>query len=1176
MRLSQIKLAGFKSFVDPTHIHLPGQIVGVVGPNGCGKSNVIDALRWVLGESRAQALRGESMQDVIFNGSGKRKPVSRASVELVFDNQLGKAAGQWSSYAEISIGRVLQRNGESSYFINNQKVRRRDITDIFLGTGLGARAYAIVEQGMISRIIEAKPEELRVFLEEAAGVSKYRDRRKDTALRLSDTRDNLLRVGDILQELDRQLERLSGQAEVARQYRTLEAQRDTKQQLLWLLKKQEACALRDRFAVNIEQMRTELEAKTAGLRDIENRLEHLRNQHFVLSDALHARQGELYSVNADIAGLEQQIKHAALQQQRLTLQIDTAARQIEQQQQQKDQATSLLEHWRGQQEEAQIKLLEAEQNAQGGSLPQAEEAARAARERYNGLQREQLKSQQQLQLAQTQHDNLLRNLQQLEARRSRLLQELDNLPRPDSLLLQQAQEEFAEVEMEHGALEERLANYLTLLPQADQTMQQLRAVLQQQERQGAQTEARMHALLQLQRQLDNDKNLQDWLEQHGLDGLPHLWQSIRIRSGWENALEAVLRERINALPLPAGTLRDAPPARLALYEPSGEAAAVAAQGAVGAGQLIPLFGYVQCQNEQVVPAMREWLASIYVVDDMTQGLAERAQLPGGGWFVTPEGHLIGMHSVLFHAPDSQLHGVLTRQREIEQLEHDLDVHTQGLVSFQQQLAEAEQHYKAIEVEIPSLRSLVNASGLRQHALQMQILKLNQAHERSYERGLQIETELVEVVELLDAEQAHRQEVIVQMAMLREEAAICLLQVEEAQRHDLEQEMALREQRTRTQQVQHALQEAHFFSRTCLDKITDLNVNIQRISDVLTHAEQGLAQLRAELSGCGDHLASQSLQDALQVRFDAEQALGCARAQLEAAAGDLQALEQERMSCEHQLTQLRERLNEYALKEQEARLYSEQWAVQLQGVDEAPLMPLLAGAKAGQLQNELTQLGNAIDALGAVNLAALEELQAASERKLYLDAQTQDLQEAMATLEEAIRHIDRESRDLLMNTFNQVNLQLAELFPILFAGGDARLVLTGEEILDGGVQVMAQPPGKKNSSIHLLSGGEKALTAIALIFSLFQLNPAPFCLLDEVDAPLDDTNTERLCALVRKMALHTQFVFISHNKIAMEMAHQLIGVTMQEKGVSKVVSVDIEAALHMRDENVVSGLNNQGI
>ena len=333
------------------------------------------------------------------------------------------------------------------------------------------------------------------------------------------------------------------------------------------------------------------------------------------------------------------------------------------------------------------------------------------------------------------------------------------------------------------------------------------------------------------------------------------------------------------------------------------------------------------------------------------------------------------------------------------------------------------------------------------------------------------------------------------------------------------------------------------------------------------AEQGMVQLRAELSDCRDDTALQSLQDALQNRHEAELALGAARNQLESATNDLQQFEQERMSCEHQLAELRERLNAYTLKEQEARLYFEQWDSQLQGVDELPLLPLLAGAKPNHMQNELTRLDGAIAELGAVNLAALEELQTASERKLYLDAQTQDLQEAMTTLEEAIRHIDRESRELLMETFDQVNLQLAVNFPVLFAGGEAKLVLTGEEILDGGVQVMAQPPGKKNSSIHLLSGGEKALTAIALIFSLFKLNPAPFCLLDEVDAPLDDTNTERLCALVAKMSQQTQFVFISHNKIAMEMAHQLIGVTMQEKGVSKVVSVDIEAALRMQDEAI---------
>lgn len=1135
----------------------------MVGPNGCGKSNVIDALRWVLGESRAHALRGENMQDVIFNGSDKRKPVARASVELVFDNSLGKAAGQWASYAEISIGRVLQRNGESSYFINNQKVRRRDVTDIFLGTGLGARAYAIVEQGMISRIIEAKPEELRVFLEEAAGVSKYRDRRKDTAQRLSDTRDNLQRVSDILQELDKQLERLSGQAEVARQYRTLEAQRDTTQQLLWLLKKQEAGALREKYAASIEQTRTGLEAKTASLRDIENRLETLRSSHFKLSDALHARQGELYSVNAEIAGLEQQIKHVAEQQKRLSLQIESAVRQIEQQQQQKNQSISLLEHWQGQQEEAEIKLLEAEQNAQGGSLEQAEAVASIAQAQYNSLQQEQLKLQQQQQLAQTHHDNLLRNIQQLETRRLRLLQEQGSLPRPDSVSLQQAKEALAQAEIEHGAYDERLADLQEQLPQSNQEVQRLRSVLQQLELQGGRTEARLHALEQLQQQPDHDKKLQEWLVQHGLDGLPRLWQAIRTENGWENALEAVLRERLNALPRAADSGWDVPPARVAMYEPVDAVFETAGT----AGQLIPLLDYVQCQDAKVYPALREWLSSTYAVADMKQALTLRGQLPEGGSLVTPEGHLIGMHSVLFHAPDSQLHGVLARQREIEQLESDADDHKLLVRNARQQLLEAEQRHQSIEVKIPPLQSAVNASRQRQHALQMQILTLNQAHQQSHERSQQLAAEIGEMVALLDGEQQQQQEITLKMSLLRDDAAAHALQVDEAARCAHDQDITLREQRARAQEAQHALHEAHFFSRTCVDKIADLNANIQRIAEALMLAEQGMVQLRAELSECRDDTTLQSLQDALQNRHEAELALGAARNQLESATNDLQQFEQERMSCEHQLAELRERLNAYTLKEQEARLYFEQWESQLQGVDELPLLPLLAGAKPNHMQNELTRLDGAIAELGAVNLAALEELQTASERKLYLDAQTQDLQEAMTTLEEAIRHIDRESRELLMETFNQVNLQLAINFPVLFAGGEAKLVLTGEEILDGGVQVMAQPPGKKNSSIHLLSGGEKALTAIALIFSLFKLNPAPFCLLDEVDAPLDDTNTERLCALVAKMSQQTQFVFISHNKIAMEMAHQLIGVTMQEKGVSKVVSVDIEAALRMQDEAI---------
>ncbi len=1173
MRLSQIKLAGFKSFVDPTHIQLPGQIVGVVGPNGCGKSNVIDALRWVLGESKASALRGETMQDVIFNGSSKRKPVARASVELIFDNSLGKAAGQWSSYAEISIKRILQRDGDSSYYINNQHVRRKDITDIFLGTGLGPRAYAIIEQGMISRIIEAKPEELRVFLEEAAGVSKYRERRRETELRMADTRDNLLRVSDILQELEKQLVHLDAQAEIAKQYRTLETQRNTTQQLYWLVKQQEADAQRVKFAQALEKIRIELEAETARLRDIESQLETARSEHYQLSDVLHIKQGDLYTANAEIARLEQHIKHVAEQRQRLAQQITNTERQIEQQLHQRQGVHSLLEHWQRQQEGAAVKLTEAEQQAQteGQNLPQVEQAARDAQERYNTLQREQLQIQQQLQLAEAQRDNLQRNAQQMESRRSRLLLEKDNLPSADADVVQQAQLQLGDLEAQRATQAQSLSALQEQLPIADAQRTEQRNALQQQERAVAQTEARLQALQQLQQQLDSDKNLAAWLHQHQLEKLPRLWQSIRIDSGWEDALEAVLRERLNAIALVemggAVAWTDAPPAKLALFAADG----VTQQQLDQPSQLTPLLNYVQCQDTQVLPALRDWLTHVYAIEHVALGYAQRSQLPAGGWFVTPQGHLIGAHSVLFHAPDSQLHGVLARQREIEMLQQTLAGQQHSTDAARQQLVQIEQRYQTIEQQIAPLSVVGVELQQRLHGMQMHILKLSQAQERSAERIIQIDAELAEVAGLLMNEQSQQHNVEQQMMQLREQITAFYSQVDEAQRLANSQDAALREQRARAQQAQHALQEANFFAKTCTEKIADLQHNVEQITIALAQHEQSVVQLRSELADCEDETAQQALQVALQTRQASEAALADARNILEAATVGLQKLEQERLGCEHKLDPLREKLNEFTLKEQEARLHFEQWAEQLQGVDEPALSALLESGKhkSQSLQNELNQLNADIEALGAVNLAALEELQAATERKAYLDAQAKDLNEAMATLEEAIRRIDKESRDLLMETYNQVNQHLAEMFPILFAGGEARLVLTGDEILDSGVQVMAQPPGKKNSSIHLMSGGEKALTAIALVFSLFQLNPAPFCLLDEVDAPLDDTNTERLCALIKKMAQHTQFVFISHNKITMELAQQLVGVTMQEKGVSKVVSVDIEEAIRMRDEPMVA-------
>ena len=1169
MRLSQIKLAGFKSFVDPSVISLPGQLVGIVGPNGCGKSNVIDALRWVLGESRASALRGESMQDVIFNGSGNRKAVSRASVELVFDNSLGKVGGQWASYAEISIKRVLQRDGDSNYYINNQAVRRKDITDIFLGTGVGARAYAIIEQGMISRIIEAKPEELRVFLEEAAGVSKYRDRRRETELRLADTRVNLSRVADILHELDQQLVHLTEQAEVAKTYRELETRRETTQRLLWLVNKQEAEARRVRFAQQLEKNRNELEAEIAKLRETESHLESARSEHFALSDALHAKQGELYASNAEVARLEQQIAFVTEQRNRLAQQIQNGERQIAQQQTQLKGLQTLQTHWQAQQQDAATRVAVCEQraNTEAQDLPQAEEAARLAQEKYNAVQRELLLMQQQVQLAETQRGHIQSNVQQLDSRRSRLMLERDNLPPADMPALELAQQQHAAAQLEYEQQQQLLGELQTQLPLADSARRDARNAAQELERQLAQTEARLHALQQLQAQLDNDQDLKAWLVAHDLEGAARLWQSLRTEAGWEDALEAVLRERVNALALPqleqAQAWRDAPPpAKLAVYAADGgQRAAVPVPNG-----WVPLLNHAHSQDARVQLVLADWLAQVYAVPDLEAALRQRGELAAGAWLVTPQGHLVGAHSVLFHAPDSQVHGILARQREIETLQQEAGQRRAALAQGKAALEQTEAAYRAIDGRIGSLRSESTAAQQRQHQLQLQILKLTQANERSRERAAQIQLELDELAERFDEAHKQQADLSARMDELRVRASEHQAESDRVRLQANAQETTLRAVRERAQHAQRELQEARFFAQTCADKLSDLGQNIEQQTATLQQQSDALAHSQQELGGMSEDGVQEQLQGVLQQRQTQEQLLAEARNTLEAATAGLNQLEQTRLSCEQRLNPLRDKAGELTLKEQEARLQFEQWLEQLQGIDESLLLPLIEGAKAGGLQNELTHIGNEITALGAVNLAALEELQSAQERKTYLDAQAKDLNEAIGTLEEAIRRIDKESRELLLATYEAVNGHLGEMFPVLFGGGEARLVLTGDEILDSGVQVMAHPPGKKNASIQLLSGGEKALTAIALVFSLFQLNPAPFCVLDEVDAPLDDTNTERLCKLIQKMAEKTQFIYISHNKITMEMAHQLIGVTMQERGVSKIVSVDIEEAMRLSDNH----------
>ncbi|UOD49828.1 chromosome segregation protein SMC [Orrella daihaiensis] len=1179
MRLTQIKLAGFKSFVDPTVIPTPSQLVGVVGPNGCGKSNIIDAVRWVLGETRATELRGESMQDVIFSGSGDRKPAGRASVELVFDNSAGRAAGQWSVFSEISVRRVLTRDGTSSYFVNNQQVRRRDVHDIFLGTGLGSRGYAIIGQGMISRLIEARPEELRVYLEEAAGVSRYKERRRETENRLHDTRENLTRVEDILRELNSQLEKLEQQAVVAGQYRELQEEGQLKQHALWFLREQAAHEEKARLAQKTEQAEQALEEAIARLRQAESDLETRRQAHYAASDAVHQAQGKLYEANAKVSSLEAEIRHIVdarnriqSRQSQLTTQTEEWAAQIEHCTAQLDIERQALETQAAQLEEAQL----AAQAAQA-ELPDIEQRVREA-----AAQREQMRSalakiEQELALVAQRRGDAERQLQVLAQRRERLQQERRDAAVPDeeALVRLKGDKQAADQQLEqaHAALTDLEA----ALPEADQARAQAREQLQKESTQLSNLEARLAALVALQEDVQKSGTLEPWLASHELAQLPRLWQKLQIQPGWEAALEAVLNERmvgveVSNLSWTQAFANDAPPARLAFYQMP-----VPAASGSDASSLKPLLSLVQTSDPALRTLLSQWLGHVYVADSVSDAIARRDQLPSGGMWVVREGHLVDTSSVRFYAPDSEQAGMLARQQEIENLQREIKA--QQMLADQARTAATRSEVawqQASEAVVPA-RQRVSELTQRAHDLQLSVARLQQETEQRQERSARLDEDLGDLdaqIETLSAEsetsEARFGELDEQLAEQQSVYAELEMQGETI----ASQAQAVRD---RVRDRERAEQEGVFAERGTRARIAELERNLQLATDQQTRAAQEADSLVHELATLDAATPQNGLQEALEIRAEHEEVLGRLRIEMDTLAAQLREADEARLTLERSLEPQREAITQLQLQDQAARLSAEQFAEQLDEhqVDREQLKIQIEQRsqddergdwhKIGWLQGEVQRINRQIESLGAVNLAALEELNSSRERKVFLESQYNDLNEAIETLEDAIRKIDRETRELLQTTFNEVNGHFGELFPKLFGGGEAKLVMTGEEILDAGVQVMAQPPGKRNSTIHLLSGGEKALTATALVFALFKLNPAPFCLLDEVDAPLDDANTERYANLVSGMSDATQFLFISHNKIAMQMAKHLIGVTMQEQGVSRIVAVDIDSAIQLAAE-----------
>ncbi len=1171
MRLNSIKLSGFKSFAEPTNFVLPGQLVGVVGPNGCGKSNIMDAVRWVLGESKASELRGESMQDVIFSGTTTRKSASRASVELVFDNADQRAGGQWGQFAEIAVKRVLTRDGTSSYYINNQPVRRRDVQDVFLGTGLGPRAYAIIGQGTISRIIESKPEELRLFLEEAAGVSKYKERRRETANRLSDTRENLTRVDDILRELNTNLDKLEKQAEVAMRYNTLQADGSLKQHQLWFMKRSESEADQSKVKADADKAVNDLESRVADLRHIEADLETVRQAHYSAGDQVNQAQGKLYEASAEVGRLEAEIRFVVDGRLRVEQRLAQLNEQTAQWATRQEDAAVETENLAGQALDAEEKaeLLAAQTEDRAGQLPALEEALRSAQTKANEQRSSVAQVQQQIQVLAADQRHIEEQSRSFNNRRERLLADRNALNAPDESRLTNLAEQFKTAQESQEITQAVLHELTDSVPQLDQDRRDKQQAVNSESARQSALSARMEALKALQEKVKTDGKLKPWLAKHGLDSLQALWSRIHVEQGWENALEGALRERLGALEVSRLEMvrgfagadgRDAPPAKLSFYAlpVAGAAARVSSAG------LRPLADFLRLSDAGQSALLVDWLQGCYTAADLDAALSARSQLQAGEVIYVPSGHAVSQHSVSFYAPDSEQAGLLARAQEIENL--DKQLRAQALIGedARSALQRAEAVYADAAQRLVSARRDAAEEQSRMHGLQVEVLRLSQLAEQSRARSEQIQADLHDIDGQMDTLQERRvtaegrfEELDMQLADSQERHAQLDDRVIEAERK-------LNESREQQRTLERQAQEAQFALRSLASRRDELARSMQIAAQQAASLADEAQRAQEELSRLTAAAAQAGLHDALNSKLEREADLGAKRSQYDDLSAKLRASDERRLQLERELDPLRQRITDCQLKAQAARLGFEQYA-QLLTDAQADLAAVQLSIETGNvrligLQGEIDRLNREIQSLGAVNLAALDELGVARERKGFLDAQMADLNEAMTTLEDAIKKIDIETRELLSSTFDAVNGHFGKMFPELFGGGNARLVMTGEEILDAGVQVMAQPPGKKNQTIHLLSGGEKALTAIALVFAIFQLNPAPFCLLDEVDAPLDDANTERYAKLVSSMSKSTQFLFISHNKIAMEMAEQLIGVTMQEQGVSRIVAVDMQAAL----------------
>lgn len=1165
MQLSKIKIAGFKSFVDPTTIMLPSNLVAVVGPNGCGKSNIIDAVTWVMGESSPKYLRGEALTDVIFNGSSARKPVGQASVELIFDNTDGSIGGEYAKFAELSVKRMINRESDSSYYLNGVRCRKRDVVDIFLGTGLGPRSYSIIGQNMISRVIEAKPDDLRVYIEEAAGISKYKERRHETELRIQHTKENLARVNDLRGELEKQLSHLKHQANVAEKFKTLKQQERVIRAELYGIQWRQLDSRMVDYTLQIQREETALEARHSELSGTDREIEQLRHEQRVAHDGFQEVQRRYYAVGNEITRIEQDILHHQERQHQWESDLTQTENDWQTLKNQMSEAEDELREFEYdiQKVEPQLLAMSKETKLSHDELDNAEEAMQTWQTRWDDFNQMSAKTTQAGHVEKTHIQHLEQKISLAQKRQEQLQQDqgrfnFSETNKEIEELSKKSYELADQVEFQNKQLNEVRTDITTLqAAQQDSNtrLDSIRGELQRLLGQRASLEALQQTALG-----KHDNPATPWVAKHQLDTKPRLAQNIQVENGWEFAAEKVLGFCLQAICVDdrndiISQLDDFKSGNLCLFTPDKSSHSKNNKK-----------GLLLLEKVKSSWPLESLLSGIYVADSLDDALTLCESLEANESVITRDGVWMNRSWLKILREEDPAAGVFQREQELKELALRIE-HLQSTQS------ELEKHIIQRNEKIQTLEQQRDLLHQACSKYQAQAAQVNAQQKMKQERL----TELRSHYERFISEQ---EECVLQLQQAQAELAQARSMWQQAM-SDLEKQAIVREELIKERdKTRQKLQSIRDNVNQKKEREHELEIRLQTAKSQKSLLSQSIIRYQTQVASLNDRKISlqselhsmapldtlkKSLSRALDKHVSVEVELNTARVAMESLDHEFRNLETKRQAIEHDINKIRNSLEALRVEWQGWKVKTDTIVEQLKETEftlETILKDLSQEVTADEWQAKLDQVVQRINRLGPINLVAIDEYATCLERKQYLDKQLEDLQSGLNTLEDAIAKIDKETKMRFKETFDKVNARFQELFPTIFGGGKAYLELTSDNLLEAGITMMACPPGKRNSSIYLLSGGEKSLTAIALIFSIFYLNPAPFCLLDEVDAALDDANVLRFTRLVKVMADKTQFIYISHNKITIEMAEHLIGVTMNEPGVSRLVSVDIEKAMSL--------------